>query len=101
MKRLSVVLITCLVAAGCTYRPAAVDLVRIVDTPADLRICKRLGDVSGPISTSRSFGGFTTAMLEQTVALGGTDLLLEPLHADWSVVRGVAYRCPVNGESNW
>jgi len=101
MKRLSVVIATCLVTAGCAYRPDAVDMVRIVDTPADLRICKRLEDVSGPVATTRSFGGFTRAMLAQTVAVGGTDLLLEPLNADWSVVRGVAYSCPINDRDGW
>lgn len=101
MKRLSLALVTCLLAAGCTYRPAPTDPVRIVDTPADLRVCKRLADISGQVATTGGFGGVTRGMLEATVAVGGTDLLPIPVYNDWSVVRAAAYRCPVTGSDGW
>jgi hypothetical protein len=37
-------------------------------------------------------------MLQSTVALGGTDLLIDRRGHDWLVVRGIAYDCnPVPG----
>jgi hypothetical protein len=32
-------------------------------------------------------------MLDQTMALGGSHLFLQRTTPDWSLVRGIAYRC--------
>lgn len=99
MRIIPVLLSLGLALGGCTYRPTATELVRIVDSSADVRSCRRLAEVSGPVATVPGFKAATAAMLESTVALGGTDLYLEPQFEDWSSVRGIAYRCPVAGES--
>ena len=57
-------------------------------------MCRRLGDVSPIVSTTPGFAGQLEGMLQATVALGGTDLLLDRRSYDWLLVRGVAYRCP-------
>ena len=52
------------------------------------------------MATVPGFGAATQAMLQATVALGGTDLYLQKRSADWLLVRGIAYRCdpgPVAG----
>ena len=80
---------------GCTYyRPSLEERIHIVDSPADIRACRRLGAVSPIVPTSPGFVHHVDAMLTGTVALGGTDLFLRRLSADWSYVEGVAYRCP-------
>lgn len=78
---------------ACAYRPEPTELVQIVDSPADVRVCTRLGAVSPVVPTVPGFGSATQAMLEGTVALGGTHLLLHKNSADWSLVQGIAYRC--------
>ena len=80
-------------ASACAYRPTPTELIRIVDTPADVRTCRRLGEVSPPILTVPGFAAGAEAMLNATVGLGGTDLLLDRRGPDWLVVRGVAYDC--------
>ena len=40
-----------------------------------------------------TFGYATEDMLQATVALGGTHLYLQQVSHDWSLVRGIAYRC--------
>jgi hypothetical protein len=81
---------------GCTYyRPSLEERIHIVDSPADIRACRRLGEVSGGVlPTSPGFVHHIDAMLTATVALGGTDLFLQRIASDWSYVRGVAYLCP-------
>jgi hypothetical protein len=95
-----------LAASACAYRP---EPVMIVDSPADVRVCTRLGDVSPVVSTegtgspvylgaglrlgNTGFGYAIEEMREATVALGGTHLLMNRQAADWSLVRGIAYRC--------
>ena len=80
---------------GCTYyRPSLEQRIHIVDSPADIRACRRLGAVSGIVPTSPGFQAQIDAMLTATVALGGTDLFLRRTSSDWSYVQGVAYRCP-------
>jgi hypothetical protein len=76
-----------------TYRPSPTDLVSVVDSPADIRTCRRLGVVSPTVSTGPSFDADLQAMLDATVALQGTHLWLQRVSTDWSVVRGVAYDC--------
>jgi len=96
-------------ASACAYRPEPTDLVHIVDSPADVRTCTRLGEVSPVVSTAGTgaplyigfgatlgtpaFGAANESMLESTLALGGTHLYLQQVSTDWSQVRGVAYRC--------
>ncbi len=77
----------------CPYQPPATETVRIVDTASDLRSCRRLGQVSPPVTTTPGFVWNLQAMLQYTVAMGGTDLLLNKRSHDWLVVSGVAYDC--------
>ena len=89
-------LATCLVLvlSACAYRPTPTELIRINDSPADMNACRRLGEVSPTVPTTPGFRNATEGMLAATVALGGTDLLLQRRSPDWLLVRGVAYRCP-------
>jgi len=94
MQRAFLAIVACLIVSACAYRPTPTEVIRIVDSPADVRTCVRLGEVSGPVTSGPGFGAVTQGMLEATVALGGTDLLLaRSSPSDWSVVRGIAYRC--------
>jgi hypothetical protein len=93
MNRALVASLIALAASACAYRPVPTELVRIVDTSADVRACRRLSEVSPPVTTTPGFGRNLEAMLESTVALGGTDLLVDRRSHDWLVVRGVAYDC--------
>jgi hypothetical protein len=79
--------------SACAYHPDPQELVHIVDSPADVRVCHRLGEVSPVVPTTPGFGSATEGMLEATVALGGTHLYLQKNSEDWSLVRGIAYRC--------
>ena len=83
-----------LAACSTVYRPSPEERVSIVDSPADLTACRRLGTVSGIVPTSPGFEAHVDAMLTATVALGGTDLFLRRTSSDWAYVQGVAYRCP-------
>ena len=83
--------------AGCStyHRPTPQERIHIVDSPAYIRACRRLGEVSGGLlPTSPGFAASIEAMLTTTVALGGTDLFLQRVSPDWAHVRGIAYRCP-------
>jgi hypothetical protein len=109
MQRALLASLVALAASACAYRPEPTDLVHIVDSPADVRVCTRLGEVSPVVPTtstsayrsvgfgvtvgSTEFGTATEGMLQATLALGGTHLLLDKKSTDWSLVRGVAYRC--------
>lgn len=76
-----------------SYRPIAVETIQIVDSPADVRACRRLAEVSPDVSTTPGFEAATESMLESTVALGGTHLFLQKRSVDWSLTRGIAYDC--------
>jgi hypothetical protein len=110
MKRALLASLVALTASACAYRPEPTELVKIVDSPADVRVCTRLGEVSPTVPTTAGssttlyvgfgqtlgrtdFGRATDDMLASTVALGGTHLYLQQVSADWSLVRGIAYRC--------
>jgi hypothetical protein len=93
MLRASVVVLFALSASACAYRPTPTEVIRIVDSPADVRACRRLGEVSDTVATVPGFGTATQSMLAATVALGGTDLYLRRQSRDWLLVRGIAYRC--------
>ena len=82
-----------LLASACAYRPEPTEQIRIVDSPADVRVCTRLGEVSPTVPTGPSFDAALEAMLQNTVALGGTDLYVSQQSRDWALVRGIAYRC--------
>ncbi len=93
MNRALLATLIALAASACAYRPTPTEVVRIVDSPADIRTCRRLGEVSPPVTTTPGFAWNLEAMLRATVALGGTDLLLDRRGHDWLVVRGIAYDC--------
>ncbi|MDF2813551.1 MAG: hypothetical protein K0S56_4582 [Microvirga sp.] len=93
MTRVLLASLIALTASACAYRPAPTDLVHIVDSPADVRVCTRLAEVSPAITTTPGFGPATQSMLEATLALGGTHLYFDKLSQDWLLVRGIAYRC--------
>jgi hypothetical protein len=82
-------------ACSTYYNPTPEQRIHILDSPADVRACHRLGEVSeGVVATSPGFEASIDAMLTATVQLGGTDLLLQRVSRDWAYVRGIAYRCP-------
>lgn len=93
MQRALLASVLALAVSACAYRPDPTELVKIVDSPSDVRVCQRLGEVSPVVSTTPGFGSATQGMLEATVALGGTHLYLQQTTNDWSLVRGIAYRC--------
>jgi hypothetical protein len=78
------------------YRPTLEERIHIVDSPVDVRACRRLGEVSGGVlPTSPGFVHHINSMLAATVALGGTDLYLRRVSSnDWAYVQGIAYHCP-------
>ena len=110
MQRALLASFVALAASACAYRPEPTELVKIVDSPADVRVCTRLGEVSPVTPTTpgtntsvyfgfgqtighSTFGYATQDMLQNTVALGGTHLYMQKNSEDWSLVRGIAYRC--------
>ena len=82
-----------LLVSACAYRPEPTDQIRIVDSPANVRVCTRLGEVSPTVPTGPTFEEALESMLQNTVALGGTDLYVSQQSRDWALVRGIAYRC--------
>ena len=109
MQRVLLASLIALTASACAYRPDPTELVKIVDSPTDVRACTRLGEV-GPVTPTAgthatvniafgvtlgrsTFGSATDDMLAATVALGGTHLYLQKISDDWSLVRPIAYRC--------
>lgn len=86
-------------SAGCAYVPKPPEPIDYDSSPADMRGCRRLGRLPGPVFTTPGFEAWLNAMRDATVAMGGTDLLLVRKSRDWSVVEGVAYRCrrPLGG----
>jgi hypothetical protein len=97
MRKLIWAVLAGLPLAACAYQPTLTETVLVVDSPTDVVGCRSLGSVSEVVPTGTGFGSPYQAMLEQTVARGGTDLLLVRRSGDWAYVRGVAYRCPGRG----
>ncbi|MFC4174515.1 hypothetical protein ACFOYU_21085 [Microvirga sp. GCM10011540] len=93
MQRALLASLVGLAASACAYTPEPREQIRIVDSPADVRVCTRLGEVSPVVPTVPGFESATDAMLDATIALGGTHLYLQKNSADWSLVKGIAYRC--------
>jgi hypothetical protein len=93
MQRILLASLLLVGVSACAYRPDPVELIHVVDSPADIRVCQRLGEVSPVVSTTPGFGSATDSMKEAVVALGGTHLYLQKNSEDWSLVRGIAYRC--------
>jgi hypothetical protein len=93
MQRALLASLVALAASACAYTPKPRELIHIVDSPADVRVCTRLGEVSPVVPTVPGFGSATDGMLDATIALGGTHLYLQRQASDWSLVRGIAYRC--------
>src|SRR5215211_7468222 len=86
MRKLLLIAAAATSLTACTYyRPSLEDRIQIVDSPADIRACRRLGEVSGGVlPSSPGFVHHIDAMLTATVALGGTDLFLQRVASDWS-----------------
>lgn len=111
-----------LALSGCAYAPEPRELVRLNDSPADVRHCRRLGSVgeartdeegwivpaSGVAVTyapptrlrgrapvpGHDLGERLDLMIDAALRLGATDLLLSRRRLrDWSYVEGTAYRC--------
>ncbi len=97
MQRALLASLLLLGVSACGYRPDPEDLVKVVDSPADVRVCQRLGEVSPVVPTTPGFGSAFDGMKEAVVALGGTHLYLQQTSRDWSLVRGIAYRCGTRG----
>jgi hypothetical protein len=93
MQRVLLASLIALTATACAYRPSPEEQIHTVDSPADIRYCTRLAEVSPIVPTSPGFGSAVAGMQEQTLALGGTHLYLEKRAEDWSLTRGIAYRC--------
>ncbi len=93
MQRALLASVLALAVSACAYRPDPTELVKIVDSPSDVRVCQRLGEVSPAVPTTPGFDSAIESMLEATVALGGTHLYMQQTTNDWSLVRGIAYRC--------
>jgi hypothetical protein len=96
MRKVLLTAATAVSLSACStyYRPTPEMRIHIVDSPIDIRSCRRLGAVSGTVATSPGFETQVDAMLTATVGLGGTDLFLRRVSSDWAYVQGVAYRCP-------
>jgi hypothetical protein len=94
MQRALLASLIALTASACAYRPSPEELIQIVDSPADVRYCTRLGEVSPVVPTTPGFESAIESMQAATVSLGGTHLYVEKRSVDWSLVRGIAYRCP-------
>ncbi len=93
MRRTLLAVALALLTSACAYRPQPSEQIRIVDSPADVSVCTRLGEVSPTVPTGPSFDDALESMLHGVIALGGTDLYVSRRSADWALVRGIAYRC--------
>ncbi|NIX77784.1 hypothetical protein [Microvirga terricola] len=69
------------------------ELVHIVDSPADVRVCLRLATLTPPAATVSGFRYIKDAMVQQTLALEGTHLYLRRITPDWLWVEGIVYDC--------
>lgn len=96
MRKVFLIAAAAMSLTACSYyRPSLEERIHIVDSPADIRACRRLGEVSeGILPTIPGFVHHINSMLTATVALGGTDLYLRRISSDWSYVQGIAYLCP-------
>ena len=55
MRRALLVPLLVLFGTACAYRPEPTDQIRIVDSPADVRACTRLGEGSPTVPTGPTF----------------------------------------------
>lgn len=102
MKHLTLITATCLLAAGCSFRPSAADMVLVTDTRASVRACKTVGTVAGPLETTPgNLWGQMTPLREKVLELGGNVLLLEHQQKDWGVVKASAYLCKDSSKDGW
>ncbi|MGO4573669.1 hypothetical protein [Microvirga sp. 2TAF3] len=93
MHRAILASLLALAASACSFNPSPAERVLIVDSPADVRHCTRLGEVSPTTPTVPGFGSALEGMLETTFVMNGTHLYLEKRSNDWLLVRGIAYAC--------
>jgi hypothetical protein len=82
--------------AGCSSGSHG-PYIPIWDNPLDVRNCRRIDRVSGVVSTQGGFAETVTQMQADTLASGGSDLLLRKGAHDWSLVVGEAYLCHRTG----
>ncbi|MBM6596437.1 hypothetical protein [Microvirga pudoricolor] len=93
MQRALFATLIALSASACAYSPSPDEQIHTVDSPADIRYCTRLAEVSPILATGPGFASPLAGMQEQTLAMGGTHLYLEKRSEDWALTRGIAYRC--------
>lgn len=89
--------VICLLAGpllSACAQPNPLSMVSAFDRTSDVRVCRRLGEVSPVVSTQGGFGQRFDAMRAETLRRGGTDIHLFRHTRDWSQAGGVAYRCP-------
>jgi hypothetical protein len=84
------------ILAGCSSASHG-PYIPIWDNPLDVRYCRRVERVSDVVSTQGGFGAVVTQMQADTLAVGGSDLLLRKSAHDWSLVVGEAYLCHRTG----
>lgn len=108
MKQLPSLLAVCLLTAGCGYNPSAVERVLVVDTPASVKACTKVGDIAGPLATTPGeLRGQMMPMRAKVLAMGGNVLLLDSRGRDfdkgrdWSTVDAYAYACTDSANSGW
>jgi hypothetical protein len=94
MKRLAIASALALTTAACGSYPSPVERIHTVDSPADVRVCRKLAEVSDVVPTTKGFEAQLELMQNAVVSLGGTHLFLEKRAHDWSLTRGIAYLCP-------
>ncbi|MBF9234186.1 hypothetical protein [Microvirga alba] len=93
MQRALLASFIALTASACSHTLTPEELVHIVDSPADVRVCLHVADLSPLVATVPGFVSVKEAMVAQTVALGGTHLYLKRITPDWLWVQGIVYDC--------
>lgn len=100
MQRALLACLIALSASACATQLTPVDRIQIVTSPADVRVCTRLDEVSpvttttpGSVLANEGFNFALDKMRQSTLEMGGTHIYLEKTSDDWSLVRGIAYRC--------
>lgn len=79
--------------AGDSHHLTPEELVHIVDSPADVRVCYRVATLVPPVATVSGFRYIKEVMVQWTLALEGTHLYLKKIPPDWLWVEGIVYDC--------
>ncbi|WP_112663989.1 hypothetical protein [Microvirga flavescens] len=93
MQRALLASLIALSVSACGSYPSIEEQIQIVDSPADVRVCKNLGEVSPVVPTGPDFDEALWQMKHNTIGLGGTHVYVQQVSQDWSAVRGIAYYC--------